>query len=94
MTGLSVAEHFGENRGDMIGGGFAGDGPGYCVEEGSPLAATVSHDHVLGFNAATKVGYLKCGRFETVLEQLNPVTGHGAYSFCRDGSLPGWVCFG
>ncbi len=57
---LSVSEHFGENSGDMIGGRFGGDGPGYCVEEGSPVAATVGNDLVLGFDPATKVGYLEC----------------------------------
>ena len=93
-TGLSVAEHFGENSCDMIGSGFGGDGPGYCVEEDPPLAAKVADDLVLGFDAATKVGYLECGRFEAVLEYRNPVMCHGGCSFCRDDSLAGWVCFG
>ncbi len=94
MTGLSIAEHVGENTGDMIGGGFVDDCPGYCVEEVPPVTATVGNDLVLGFDAATKIGYLKCGRFETVLEHLNPVTGHDACSFGNDDSLAGWVCFG
>ncbi len=94
MTGLSVIEHFGENSGDMIWGGFGGDFPGYCVEEVSPVAATLSSDSVLRFDAATKVGYLEVGRFEAVLEQLKPVTGHDACSFGNDDSLAGWVCFG
>ena len=63
-------------------------------EKDPPLAATVGNDLVLSFEAATKVDYLECGRFETVLEQLNPVTGHGACSFAKDDSLAGWVCFG
>lgn len=78
----------------MLGGGFGGDGPGYCVEESSPLAAKGADDLVLGFDAAAKVGYVECGRFEAVLEHLNPVTGHGTCSFCKDDSLAGWVCFG
>ena len=76
MTGLSVIEQFGENSGDMIGRRFGGDCPGYCVEEGSTVAATVGNDLVLGFDAATKVGYIECGRAETVLEYLNPVMRH------------------
>ena len=78
----------------MIGGGFGGEGPGYCVEEVPPVTATVGNDLVLGFDAATEVDYLERGRFEAVLEHLNPVTGHGACSFCRDDSLAGWICFG
>ena len=63
-----MIEHVGENSGDMLGGGFGGDGPGYCVEEVPPVAAAVGNDLVLGFDAATKMGYLECGRFEAVLE--------------------------
>ncbi len=60
-----VAEHFGENTGDMIGGGFGGDGPVSRAEEVPPVAAKVADDLVLGFDAATKVGYLECSRFDS-----------------------------
>ena len=83
MTGLSVIEHFGENSVDMIGGRFGVDCPGYRVEVGSPLAAKVADDLVLGFDAATKVGYLKCDRFEAVLA--------GSRGHCNNfGEFLGW----